>query len=72
MAQRKMPGAEPPVVAEDTPPTRVPTAIWVNDQLVCVEIIDPPPAHEGTGVCRCPACHGAAYADLAEKFYPRR
>lgn len=65
-----MPAAEPPAVEEDAPPTRVPTAIWVNDELVCVEIIDAPPVHTVSGVCVCPACHGASYADLASKFYP--
>jgi len=72
MAKRKLPAAEPPATTQDAPVTRVPTAIWVDDKLVCVEIIDSPPAHVGAGVCRCPACHDAAYADLADRFYPKK
>jgi len=67
-----MPSAETPVAAEGTPPTHGRTVIWVSAELVCVEIIDSPPPHEGAGVCRCPACHGAAYADLAAKLFPPR
>jgi hypothetical protein len=70
MAQRKLPAAEPPAFKHHESPTRVPTAIWVDDKLVCVEIIDPPPLHESTGACRCPACHGAAAVDFAARFYP--
>jgi hypothetical protein len=74
MAQRKKPAAEPAATTQDAPTeaTRVPTAIWVNDKLVCVEIIDPPQTHVAEGVCRCAACHGAAYSDLAARFYPEK
>ena len=72
MAQRKMPAPDPArAVPQDAPVPEVPTAVWVDGK-VCVEIIDTAPSHELPGVCRCPACHGAMYADLAAKFYPNR
>jgi hypothetical protein len=46
-------------------------AIWVEDKLVCVEVIESPAAHVGAGVCRCPACHDSAHADLAAQFHPK-
>jgi len=70
VTQRKTPTPDPPAANEDVPATRVPVAVRVNDRLVCVEIVDAPPPHMGAGICHCPACHGARYADLADRFYP--
>jgi hypothetical protein len=46
--------------------------VWLQDGPVCVGCVDLPAPCPPNGVCHCPACHVADYADLALDFYPPR
>jgi hypothetical protein len=44
--------------ADEPPPTggAATMAIWVYDGPVCVAVVDLPPPHVSSGICRCEAC----------------
>ncbi len=62
---------EPQAMAVHVPDTATPTTmvVWVHDGPVCVGCVDLPAPCQTGGVCRCPACHGALSADLADDFF---
>jgi hypothetical protein len=60
------PDEKPPAPAELGPPLT--TVIWVHDGPVCVTVVDLPPPHASSGICRCAACH-ARDPDRAVCFY---
>lgn len=66
-----MPADEPPAPAVHAPDSAAPTTmvVWVHDGPVCVRCADLPAPFPPNGVCRCPACHGAWSADLADNYF---
>jgi len=51
-----------------SPVSEMTVAIWIHDGPVCVTVMDPPPSHAASGICRCPACL-AHDPDRALDFY---
>jgi hypothetical protein len=74
VAQRKLPAENPPPSPAHVPESAAPTTVvvWVEDGPVCVGSLDLPSACAPSGVCRCPACHGALEGDLAIDYFPAR
>jgi hypothetical protein len=52
-----------------TPPAPWQMVIWVYDGPVCVTVVDLPPPHVASGVCRCAACGGAHEPDPGARFF---
>ena len=52
------PPHEPHAPDENPQPASVSTTtvIWVHDGPLCVTVVDLPPPHASSGLCRCPAC----------------
>jgi hypothetical protein len=69
MTKGKLPPAQDAPDQDPAPGPAAPTTmvIWVHDGPVCVTIIDAPPPHVSSGICRCPACQ-AHDPDRAVRF----